>query len=152
MKKVKNTKIGKIGITEKGGFISELNFFEEGVSDRGSSPLLDEAFRQVDEYLVGKRRDFDLPLKPEGTEFQKRVWNALLRIEYGKTASYKDVAEMAGSPKGFRAVGGANRVNPIPLIIPCHRCIAADGSIGGFSSGLDMKRTLLAIESPDLLS
>lgn len=152
MKKVKNTKIGKIGITEKDGFISELNFFEEGVSDRGSSPLLDEAFRQVDEYLAGKRRDFDLPLKPEGTEFQKRVWNALLRIEYGKTASYKDVAEMAGSPKGFRAVGGANRVNPIPLIIPCHRCIAADGSIGGFSSGLDMKRTLLAIESPDLLS
>ena len=152
MKKVKNTKIGKIGITEKDGFISARNLFEEGVSDRGRSPLLDEAFRQVDEYLAGKRRDFDLPLKPEGTEFQKRVWNALLRIEYGKTASYKDVAEMAGSPKGFRAVGGANRVNPIPLIIPCHRCIAADGSIGGFSSGLDMKRTLLAIESPDLLS
>lgn len=152
MKKVKNTKIGKIGITEKDGFISELNFFEEGASDRGSSPLLDEAFRQVDEYLAGRRRDFDLPLKPEGTEFQKKVWNALLRIEYGKTASYKDVAEMAGSPKGFRAVGGANRVNPIPLIIPCHRCIAADGSLGGFSSGLDLKRTLLAIESPDLLS
>lgn len=150
MKKVKNTKIGKIGITEKDGFIIGLDFFEEGVSDKGSSPLLDEAFRQVGEYLEGKRREFDLPLRPEGTEFQKRVWNALLKIGYGKTASYKDVAEMAGSPKGFRAVGGANRVNPIPLIIPCHRCIAADGSIGGFSSGLDLKRKLLEIESPGL--
>jgi len=108
--------------------------------------VLSDAARQIDEFLTGKRTDFDLPLKIEGTDFQKSVWNELRKIPYGKTASYKDIAERIGSPRAGRAVGSACGANPIPLIIPCHRVVASDGSLGGFGGGLALKRRLMDIE------
>lgn len=104
-----------------------------------------EAARQIVEYLDGKRRRFELVLDLRGTEFQRRVWDALLEIPYGQTCSYGDVARVIGQPAAVRAVGAANGANPIPIIVPCHRVVAAHG-IGGYSGGLSVKRRLLALE------
>jgi methylated-DNA-[protein]-cysteine S-methyltransferase len=101
---------------------------------------------QLDQYFNPGRTTFDLPLDPRGTAFQQRVWQELLRIPYGETASYGDIAERIGNPKACRAVGMANRRNPIPLIIPCHRVIGHDGSLTGFGGGLAVKERLLALE------
>ncbi|MBQ9586190.1 MAG: methylated-DNA--[Muribaculaceae bacterium] len=111
-----------------------------------STPLLENCVKQLKEYFDGKRRDFSLPLDLVGTEFQKRVWNTLLTISYGETISYKEEAKKMGNEKALRAVAQANGANPIPIIIPCHRVINADGSIGGYSSGVDKKLFLLSIE------
>lgn len=108
--------------------------------------ILTEVRRQLDEYFRGERRSFCLELSPEGTDFQKKVWRALYDIPYGETRSYRDIALAAGSPKAFRAVGQANHVNPIAIIIPCHRVLRSDGGIGGYAGGLDTKRMLLALE------
>lgn len=110
------------------------------------TPLLEEGARQVLDYLAGRRQHFDLPLAPQGTPFQQKVWAALQAIPYGQTRSYKDLAQAAGCPRGFQAVGQANRHNPIPILIPCHRVIAADGTPGGYAGGLDLKQALLTIE------
>jgi methylated-DNA-[protein]-cysteine S-methyltransferase len=110
-----------------------------------AQPFL-QAITQLQEYFAGKRTKFDLPLAPEGTEFQQRVWHALQTIPYGQTASYRDIAGIIANNSAFRAVGNANGKNPICIIIPCHRIIAADGTIGGYSSGLEMKRWLLKHE------
>ena len=109
-------------------------------------PLFEMARRQLEEYFAGYRRNFDLPLDPGGTDFQRRVWRALLDIPYGKAISYKELAQRVDRPKGFQAVGQANGKNPLPILIPCHRVIAADGSLGGYSGGLDRKRFLLDLE------
>jgi methylated-DNA-[protein]-cysteine S-methyltransferase len=109
-------------------------------------PVLDAA-RQLDEYFARKRTTFDLPLALFGTEFQERVWLTLAEIPYGETISYAELARWVGRPRAFRAVGQANGANPIPVILPCHRVIAADGTIGGYGGGLPTKRTLLALES-----
>lgn len=108
--------------------------------------ITDMAASEIREYLDGKRMEFDIPLRPHGTPFQKRVWQVLLAIPYGETRSYKEIAIMADSPKGFRAVGMANNRNPIAIIIPCHRVIGADGSMTGYGGGLDIKKKLLLIE------
>lgn len=105
-----------------------------------------DAARQLDEYFAGKRRAFDLPIEVAGTEFQEQVWLKLAEIPYGDTISYAELARWVGRPQAFRAVGQANGANPIPIILPCHRVIAADGSIGGYGGGLETKRRLLAIE------
>jgi methylated-DNA-[protein]-cysteine S-methyltransferase len=111
-------------------------------------PRIESVRRELSAYFAGVPTDFaSLTLDPRGTPFQLRVWQALRRIPWGQTISYKELAHRVGSPKGFRAVGQANAVNPIPLIIPCHRVIAANGSLGGYSSGLDRKRWLLKHES-----
>ena len=110
------------------------------------TPLLHRAKEQLLEYLAGERKKFDLPLAPHGTPFQQRVWNALQEIPWGETRSYKDIALAVDCPKGFRAVGMANRSNPLPIFIPCHRVIAADGSLGGYAGGLELKKALLTIE------
>ncbi len=107
-----------------------------------------KAARQITEYFAGKRREFDLPLAPAGTDFEERVWNALLEIPYGVTWSYGQLARRIGSPNAARAVGAANRRNPIGLIIPCHRVIGANGNHVGYGGGLDAKAWLLAHESP----
>ena len=101
---------------------------------------------QLTEYFDGARTQFDLELAPAGTPFQQRVWNALRAIPYGQVISYGELARRIGRPGAARAVGQANGANPIPVVIPCHRVIAADGTIGGFSSGLRIKRRLLAHE------
>jgi len=108
--------------------------------------ILDAARKQLDSYFAGRRRSFELPLAPRGTAFQTRVWDALTRIGYGETKSYGAIAAAIGSPKAMRAVGAANGRNPIPIVIPCHRVIGADGSLTGFGGGMERKELLLNLE------
>ncbi|MGH3473207.1 MAG: methylated-DNA--[protein]-cysteine S-methyltransferase [Nocardioidaceae bacterium] len=116
--------------------------------DDEADPVLREARRQLLDYLAGRRTDFDLSLKPTGTNFQQRVWAALLEIPYGATVSYGQIAQRLGMPPGAsRAVGLANGANPLPIVIPCHRVIGADGSLTGYGGGIDRKRFLLGLES-----
>ena len=110
------------------------------------TPLLERGREQLLEYLAGERRTFDLPLAPEGTSFQLRVWQALTQIPWGQTRTYRDVAQAVDCPKGFRAVGLANNRNPIPIFIPCHRVVGANGSLVGYAGGLEMKAALLRLE------
>ncbi len=109
-----------------------------------------EVIRQLQAYFRGELKEFDLPLVLEGTEFQRRVWNALRTIPYGETISYAQLAARISNPKAVRAVGLANGSNPIPIIIPCHRVIGSDGSLTGFGGGLPIKRKLLALEHRQL--
>lgn len=102
--------------------------------------------RQLDEYLEGRRRSFDLPLAPEGTDFQRLCWEALCEIPYGQTRSYSEQARLIGRPAAIRAVGRANHDNPIGVVIPCHRVIGANGHLTGYAGGLPMKRRLLELE------
>ena len=112
----------------------------------GTSPVLDDTRRQLEEYFRGERREFDLPLAPQGTEFQQRVWRRLREIEYGTTTTYGALAQELGNPNASRAVGLANGSNPIPIVIPCHRVIGANGTLTGFGGGLPIKSALLALE------
>ncbi|HVO99238.1 MAG TPA: methylated-DNA--[protein]-cysteine S-methyltransferase [Bryobacteraceae bacterium] len=105
-----------------------------------------EAVKQLREYFDGHRADFDLPLAPEGTAFQRTVWRSLQDIPYGETISYGELAKRVGNPKASRAVGAANGKNPIPIVIPCHRVIGANGKLTGFGGGLPIKEALLALE------
>ena len=110
-------------------------------------PILIEAERQISEYFVGERIDFDLPLQLDGTEFQRKVWRALREIPFGETKSYQDLARAVGSPKASRAVGAANGKNPFSIVVPCHRVVGADGALTGFAGGLETKAALLALEA-----
>ena len=112
--------------------------------------ILDDTERQLREYFAGDRHDFDLPLAPSGTAFQRAVWEALVEIPFGATTSYGELARRAGSPRAIRAVGAANGANPIAVIVPCHRVIGADGSLTGYGGGLERKRRLLALEGARL--
>lgn len=111
-----------------------------------AAKILERTKRELAEYFAGKRRSFTVPLDMRGTDFQVAAWRAMAKIPYGKTLSYGEQARSIGKPKAFRAVGSANGKNPIPIIVPCHRVLASDGSLGGYSLGLSMKRTLLALE------
>lgn len=111
-----------------------------------SSNILLKARRELEEYFVGKRKSFDIPLLLAGTDFQKSVWQVLLEIPYGKTASYRDVAEEIGNLKGVRAVAQAIGANPIAIFVPCHRVIGSDGSLTGFAGGMNAKKILLEME------
>jgi methylated-DNA-[protein]-cysteine S-methyltransferase len=110
-------------------------------------PILIEAERQLSEYFAGKRTQFDLPLRADGTEFQKKVWRALRKIPFGKTKSYLDLARAIGSPDASRAVGAANGKNPLSIVVPCHRVVGANGALTGFAGGVETKATLLALEA-----
>lgn len=140
--------LGTFLLGEEGGVLRQLDRAAEDASleEPRETPILREAARQLEEYFQRKRKEFDLPFQVEGTDFQKRVWEALRSIPYGETISYKELARRVGSPKAYRAVGGANNRNPIMIVIPCHRVIGADGSLVGFGGGLDMKEKLLALE------
>ncbi len=142
------TPIGAITLTEEDGKITALNW--GAVRNGEATPLLREARSQLDAYLKGTRQDFDLPLAPQGTAFQKAVWRSMRKIPYGKTQSYGELAKKLKS--GPRAVGGASSRNPIPIIIPCHRVLAAHGGLGGYSAkgGVKTKRRLLALEDTRL--
>lgn len=113
---------------------------------RKETPLIKKAYAQIQEYLQGQRKTFDLPLHPAGTSFQQKVWTALQTIPYGETWSYKKVAQTIGNDKGCRAVGMANNKNPILLVIPCHRVIGINGQLVGYGAGLDKKEFLLRLE------
>ena len=112
-----------------------------------TSPILEQTKKQLDEYFTGKRKTFDIPLHPVGTDFQKKVWHALLNIPYGETRSYKEIAQSIGSPNSVRAVAGAIGANGISIFIPCHRVIGSNHSLTGFAGGLDAKRRLLELEA-----
>lgn len=114
--------------------------------EKPGHPVLKETERQLKEYFAGKRTQFDLPLDFQGTDFQKRVWKALLKIPFGETRSYAQIARAVGKPNAVRAVGAANGRNPISIIAPCHRVIGKDGKLTGFAGGLDAKAHLLALE------
>jgi methylated-DNA-[protein]-cysteine S-methyltransferase len=119
-----------------------------GTSGRESATAFNEVREQLDEYFAGKRLVFRLPLDLEqGSPFQRRVWRALRDIPYGETVSYKEVAHSIGQPSATRAVGAANGMNPLPIVIPCHRVVASDGTLGGYGGGLELKRRLLTLES-----
>ncbi|PID47175.1 MAG: cysteine methyltransferase [Proteobacteria bacterium] len=108
--------------------------------------LIQKAKKQLDEYLLGKRKEFSLPLLLVGSEFQKQVWNALLDVHYGQTASYKELAKNIEKPEAVRAVANANGANSLAIIVPCHRIIASDGELGGYSGGVSVKKKLLKLE------
>lgn len=117
-----------------------------GLGEPGTDAVLEQAASQLDEYFAGTRREFTVPVSLQGTEFQLRVWAALRDIGYGRTASYADIAKAIGQPTAVRAIGGANHRNPVPIIVPCHRVIGADGSLVGYGGGLDVKIFLLDLE------
>ncbi len=109
--------------------------------------ILQQTQMELDEYFAGQRREFSVPLAPQGTAFQKRAWQALVQIPYGETRSYLQQAQMLGNPKAVRAVGAANGKNPILILIPCHRVIGSNGKLVGFSSGIEKKKYLLELEA-----
>lgn len=139
--------IGALRLAEEDGALTELLFGRrEDSRQRDDSPVLLQAEVQLGEYFAGKRREFTVPLSPRGTEFQRRVWNALMTIPYGETRSYGEIAILAESPKAFRAVGSANHNNPISILIPCHRVIGKNGSLTGYGGGMEAKQFLLELE------
>jgi len=144
-----NTQIGKLGIAEEHGLVTNICFASMRQPLDATvirTETLDYAFSQIIDYLDGKINEFDIPVNPAGTPFQQQVWCELLKIPYGETKSYKDVAESLGNPKAFRAVGNANNKNPIPIIIPCHRVILSDNNNGGYAGGTEIKELLLSLE------
>ncbi len=143
------TDIGRVAVAENGTAITQLYFEGEAAPADAvvtETELLKEAGRQLLDYFAGRRTEFSLPLAPSGTAFQKKVWESLCTIPYGETRSYKEIAQSVGSPKGFRAVGMANNRNPIPVLIPCHRVIGANGNLVGYGGGLSIKERLLNLE------
>lgn len=143
------TSIGEIGIAEKNGNITNLYFAnEQAPRDKNifETDTLKTAARQLQEYLAGKLKRFNLPLTFDGTDFMLRVWKSLLNIPYGETRSYREIAHSVGNIRASRAVGHACSRNPIPIIIPCHRVIGSNGRLTGFGGGLDVKAYLLELE------
>jgi methylated-DNA-[protein]-cysteine S-methyltransferase len=138
-----------ISLTEEDGAITRLGFATKEEAQKGAAPetpLLRGAALQLEQYFSGRRKEFFLPLKPQGTEFMRRVWQALEEIPYSETRSYKQIAIQIGHAKAYRAVGLANNRNPIPIIIPCHRVVGHDGRLVGYGGGLPLKERLLRLE------
>jgi methylated-DNA-[protein]-cysteine S-methyltransferase len=145
------TDLGPIFVlVDNGGRVKQLCFGGEHPVGQRNPGLCSDVFTQLTEYLGGKRTRFDLELKPVGTAFQQLVWQTLTAIPFGEACGYGELARRTGNPAAARAVGQATGANPIPIIIPCHRVISTDGSIGGYSGGLEIKRRLLAVESIEI--
>jgi methylated-DNA-[protein]-cysteine S-methyltransferase len=144
---VVDSPIGPLGLIASDTALQSVLFDGRSVRPEGSSPVLEEAARQLDAYFEGELVAFELPLELDGTEFQRRCWLALATIPYGRNVSYGEQARRLGlgSDKA-RAVGAANGSNPLPIVLPCHRVIGADGSLTGFGGGLHVKRFLLELE------
>ncbi len=140
--------VGRLALMGEGDALIALSLPNQPVPlmVERETAVLKEAKRQLDAYFNGTLREFDIPLKLTGTPFRLKVWQALRQIPYGQVISYGELARRIGQPVATRAVGGANHHNPISIIIPCHRVIAADGTIGGYGGGLALKRTLLQLE------
>ena len=141
------TELGSVTFVEEDGALLAISTHRSAEGVCQETILIKEAHQQLCEYLKGERKVFDLPLNPQGTDFQKRVWKALCDIPYGETRSYKQVAEAIGNPKAVRAVGMANHRNPLLIVVPCHRVIGADGKLVGYGAGLDKKAFLLGMEN-----
>lgn len=146
------TSLGDIGLVDDGKAITQLWFGRRdnpNVYVERETPRIIEAAAELQAYLAGDLRQFSIPIMPKGTDFQQRVWRVLCEIPYGETCSYRDVALAVGNPKSYRVVGMANNRNPLPIFIPCHRVIGADGSLTGYAGGLAIKEKLLALEQQD---
>ena len=140
------TALGSVTFVEEDGALLAITTQHTYEGEKLETPLIQEAYRQLTEYLIGVRKCFDLPLNPRGTEFQQQVWKALCDIPYGGTRSYKQIAEAIGNPKAVRAVGMANNRNPLLIVIPCHRVIGANGKLVGYGAGIEKKEYLLKLE------
>lgn len=141
-KKYIESPIGMLEIVAEDDFVIEINFVG-CQKEENTSQVLEECANQLKEYFNGKRKEFHVPVRQQGTEFRKGVWDALLKISFGETACYKDIAVLIGNEKAVRAVGLANKNNKIPIIIPCHRIIGKDGSLTGYAGELWRKEWLL---------
>lgn len=137
---------GQLKIGYENNAVTLLRKTEAPASPAGRTSLTGLAYQQVMEYLSGQRRSFDFPYRLTGTDFQQRVWQALCKIPYGQTATYKEIAAAVGNPNACRAVGMANNRNPITMVVPCHRVIGASGKLVGYAGGLEMKQALLSLE------
>ncbi|HEL6735337.1 TPA: methylated-DNA--[protein]-cysteine S-methyltransferase [Listeria monocytogenes] len=152
LKQQKSSPVGDLFITIDEKWIRNISYDEPKNWELLEGNIIEkELFQaltiQLDDYFEGKREHFDLPVLLKGTDFQQKVWQALSEIPYGVVVSYKDIAISAGSPKAVQAVGQANRANPIPVIIPCHRCVKSNGELGGYNgTDVDKKQYLLALE------
>ena len=147
-----DTPVGRVLLAGNSAALERVHFqagphpLRPPASWRQAAAPFNRAVTQLKEYFCGARRTFELPLAPAGTPFQLAVWQALRGIPYGETLSYGELAQRLGLPGGARAVGLANGANPLPIVVPCHRVIGADGSLTGFGGGLDIKRALLSLE------
>jgi methylated-DNA-[protein]-cysteine S-methyltransferase len=141
--------IGPLRLTlDDDGAVAGIGFAPGArTGDAGGDPRVERLAVQLREYFAGKRAGFDLPLRPRGSALERRVWDELLRIPYGETATYAEIASRIGRPGAARAVGRANARNPIAIAIPCHRVVGSDGSLTGYAGGLQCKRSLLALEA-----
>lgn len=144
-----DTPLGKMEVTASDSAIKSIHFVDSANLTRANS-FTDEAKRQLDQYYQGTLEEFDLAMDPDGTDFQKGVWQALCTIGFGKTCSYSDIAHIINNPKAVRAVGSANGKNPMTIVVPCHRIIGSNGTLTGYASGVERKAWLLNHESPGL--
>jgi methylated-DNA-[protein]-cysteine S-methyltransferase len=144
-----NSPVGLLEIKGNASGLSSVTFMEDSEKEISKTPsVLQEAVTQLTQYFEGTRTHFSLKLAPEGTNFQKKVWQELQEIPFGKTTSYQKMANQLGDPKVIRAAASANGKNPIAIVIPCHRVIGTDGALTGYAGGLHRKKWLLAHESP----
>ena len=144
-----NTPVGILGIVEKDSMITNVFFGKTQLKENiiiKESELIKMTITELDEYFNGKRKSFSVKLNPFGTKFQRAVWDELIKIPYGETVSYKRIAENRGHDKAYRAVGLANHLNPIPIMIPCHRVIGSNGKLRGYAGGMRIKKLLLDLE------
>lgn len=144
-----DTPLGKMEITANEDAVLSIHFVDK-VQPVKRNAVTDLARQQMLEYFAGERETFDLPMAPEGTEFQRKVWSALTQVAYGETCSYADIANRINKPKAVRAVGAANGKNPMTIVVPCHRIVGSDGALTGYASGTDKKAWLLNHESQSL--
>ena len=143
-----DTLLGTMAVGEEDGYINRV-YLPNSPMPRlmpHKTPLLERAQEQIREYFDGRRQEFDLPLTFVGTDFQKKVWQALTEIPYGKTVTYGALAERIGCPGGARAVGAANHCNPLPILVPCHRVVGVGSNLTGYAGGVEMKKALLELE------
>lgn len=146
--------IGNVAIRQQGACITSIQLathLVEAVVEQ-PTPLTDQAAAQLEAYLAGRRTTFDFAYSGWGTPFQEKVWSALCQIPYGETRSYKEIATAIGMPKASRAVGAANRQNPLLFVVPCHRVIAANGTLSGYAAGVELKQRLLTLEKSVITS
>lgn len=148
-KRLISTPLGFMLAAEEEGFLTALDFIqaEDARGPFEETPLLLNLQRELEEYFAGRLREFTVPVRLKGTGFQRAVWDRLLLIPYGQTATYGQVAKEIGLPKACRAVGQANHVNPVSILVPCHRVVGADGKLTGYGGGLERKEALLKLES-----
>ena len=145
-----NSPVGWLEITADDNALLSVHFMNDGASKQTineENKVIQKTKKQLAEYFAGERKKFDIPLNPSGTEFQLKVWNELLKIPYGKTISYLQLAELVESKEHTRAVGLANGKNPVAIIVPCHRVVGSDGKLTGYAGGMKNKQWLLELES-----